>query len=458
MTLAMLASALVGVACGTGAAPPPIATVEPKPTVTPAPSVAPADAVAPAQAQASTFEFPPTRTPRPRPTPIPRADGDMTQAVLFHHTATLLEDGRVLVTGGQTTGSESSQVTITGFPPNGVVTAEIYDPSTGRWSPTSRMIDPRRHHGAVLLDDGRVLVSGALTEEFTNHPADAYITWVGSIGSTEVYEPSTETWSFVGDLPEETVRLIAWRYNRPAILFDVQEDGKVLAIGGLGPSAALYDPSSRTWASVAAPTAEGDYQERGWHTSALVGNGKVLYIGGWSRSGNRQLDSVGLYDPLTGSVSPTSSMSEDRYQASSIDLADGRVLVTGGYDWDGNERATLASAEVYDPSSGSWSGAGEMAMSRVGHTMTVLSDGRVLVVGDVLNRRTEIYDPSTDNWSEAADTIETREGHTATLLKDGRVLVAGGARGSPDQPFAVTSAEVYDPVTDTWTPSTEAAR
>ena len=95
-----------------------------------------------------------------------------------------------------------------------------------------------------------------------------------------------------------------------------------------------------------------------------------------------------------------------------------------------------------------------MAALRILHTMTVLSDGRVLVVGGGGNS-TEIYDPSRGIWSKAADTIEDREEHTATLLKDGRVLVVGGASG---QPFPTTSAAVYAPVADTWTPSTQAAR
>ncbi len=161
---------------------------------------------------------------------------------------------------------------------------------------------------------------------------------------------------------------------------------------------------------------------------------------------------------MTGSSSPTGSLIGRRALPTAVVLADGRVLVTGGFGG-GAAALSLASAEIYDPSSGTWSGTGGMATGRVQHMATLLSDGRVLVVGGVSNRATEIYDPSTENWSKAADTIERRgDGHTATLLMDGRVLVAGGASGSRLQPFDVTSAEVYDPVADTWTPSTEAAR
>ena len=379
----------------------------------------------------------------------------MTQAVLYNHTATLLMDGRVLVTGGQPVLEIIGQ---TGgpIPPAGLISAEIYDPSTGRWSLTGSMTDPRRLHGAVVLRDGMVLVSGGLTDEFTRDVAGAFVDYVFPIVSAEVYDPSTGTWSLIGDMPEDTVRLIGTQGNRPSILLESLENGKVLAVGGLGPSAALYDRSSNTWASAGGPTTSPDIRTRQWHTSALLGGGRVVYIGGWGDRG--QLDSVELYYPMTGSSSPTGSLIGRRALPTAVVLADGRVLVTGGFGG-GAAALSLASAEIYDPSSGTWSGTGGMATGRVQHTATLLSDGRVLVVGGVSNRATEIYDPSTENWSKAADTIERRgDGHTATLLMDGRVLVAGGASGSRLQPFDVTSAEVYDPVADTWTPSTEAAR
>ncbi len=198
-------------------------------------------------------------------------------------------------------------------------------------------------------------------------------------------------------------------------------------------------------------------------TSALLGNGKVLFVGGWD--GTAFMNSAELWDPLTGSSSTADNLIAPRVVPTATLLADGRVLVIGGYGEVSGSFGPLASAEIYDPSSVTWSGAGEMLTSRVGYTATVLSDGRVLVAGGasvpggVPDRATEIYDPSTGSWSRAADTIERRERYTATLLKDGRILIAGGAgtSGLGGRP-PLTSAEVYDPATDTWTPSTEAAR
>ncbi len=369
----------------------------------------------------------------------------MTQAVLYDHTATLLEDGRVLVIGGQTRATDGAYPPLP--PPPGVVSAEIYDPSTGRWSPTSPMSNSRTHHDAVMLEDGRVLVAGGLTDEFTLDGATGDPHYVFPIASAEVYDPSTEMWSGVGDMPEETVDLIGTQNNSPAVMLEMLEEGKVLAVGGLGPSAALFDASSGRWAA-AGEALSPEHRTRQWHTSIVLRNGRVLYIGGWT--GSVSMNSVELYDPLEGSSSSTGSMIVSRLGPTAAVLPDGTVLVTGSW--------SRASAEIYYPLSETWSEAEEMAMSRMDHTMTVLRDGRVLVVGGALTRKTEIYDPSTGTWSEAADLLEPRVGQTATLLDDGRVLVAGGATGSGSQPFPTTSAEVYDPADDTWTASTEAAR
>ena len=132
LTLIALGLTSVGIACGTGASAPPIATVAPPaaaaqaPLVAPTATVTPATAVAPAEAPASVFQFPATRTPRPTPTPIPRAEGDMTAATLYNHRATLLEDGRVLVTGGHAATTPFAYILA------GVKSSEIYDP--GYWA------------------------------------------------------------------------------------------------------------------------------------------------------------------------------------------------------------------------------------------------------------------------------------------------------------------------------------
>jgi hypothetical protein len=156
---------------------------------------------------------------------------------------------------------------------------------------------------------------------------------------------------------------------------------------------------------------------------------------------------------------------ERRDQTTTL-LWDGRVLVTGGRGRDG---APLASAEVYDPAAGEWSATGEMGTPRYGHTASVLIDGRVLVTGGSGCRRNcteadayataEIYDPVSETWSQTTNMAASRQGHAAAVLADGRVLVAGGRGidgGSADPPArfppSLRSSELYDPRTGHWSP------
>ena len=139
----------------------------------------------------------------------------------------------------------------------------------------------------------------------------------------------------------------------------------------------------------------------------------------------------------------------DRYLHTATLLPDGKVLVAGGRD---SNDQTLASAELYDPATGTWTATASMTEARNGHIATLLVDGRVLVVGGGIGSSTELYDPDTGTWTATGRTIEGRIYQSATLLPDGKVLVAGGYGGGSDPPTPIpASAALYDPLTELWT-------
>jgi WD40 repeat protein len=160
-------------------------------------------------------------------------------------------------------------------------------------------------------------------------------------------------------------------------------------------------------------------------TATLLPNGKVLAVGGVSATS-------ALYDPEKWTWSKTGSLVTARISHTATLLPNGKVLVLGGY----NDRDSyLASAELYDPASGTWSAAGSLATARRNHTAVLLPDGKVLVAGgDSRSGRlasAELYDPATGTSSATGFLAKPRDGHTATLLPDGKVLVAGGYCNAP---------------------------
>jgi streptogramin lyase len=215
--------------------------------------------------------------------------------------------------------------------------------------------------------------------------------------------------------------------------------GRVLVAGGWngGPlaSAELYDPTTTTGNWISTGSLAG---ARAQHIAALLSTGKVLVAGGDGVVNNTTtpLASAELFDPITGSWSPTSSMSTSRLLFAAATLANGKILVAGGK----TISAILNAAELYDPGSGMWSATGSMAVARGEHTATLLNDGTVLAAGGSSDPRSEVYDPTTGKWRVTGSMTSARSEHTATLLGSGSVVVAGGLNGT-----ASASAEVYSP-------------
>ncbi|WP_164002354.1 Kelch repeat-containing protein [Pyxidicoccus caerfyrddinensis] len=323
-------------------------------------------------------------------------------AARYSHTATLLKDGRVLVSGGQNLAGSA------------LALAEVYDPTSGTWSAISPMVVNRTLFTATLLDNGKVLVSGGWR-------SSTYLT------TAEVYDPTSGTWSATAPMASARRQHTATRLN----------NGKVLVSGGVNDSGGLaavevYDPASGTW-SVAASMASARYQ----HTATLLPNGKVLVSGGLSASGSH-LATAEVYDPASNTWSATAPMASSREDHAAALLPDGKVLVSGGFNG-----SPLAAAEVYNPASNTWSAAAPMASARYRHTATLLPNGKLLVAGGLntgVVALAEVYDPTSGTYSATAPMASARQLHTATLLNNGKVLTSAGITNVP-----LAAAELYTP-------------
>ncbi len=190
------------------------------------------------------------------------------------------------------------------------------------------------------------------------------------------------------------------------------------------------------------------------HVAMRLADGRVLVAGGIS--GITGLKSAELYDPTTGTWAVTGSMAWERIGLAAAPLPDGRVLVAGGarFNQACADPPAGNSTEIFDPATGAWTLTGNLTQSRTSGLAVALADGRVLFAGGgsrcgVVYATAEIYDPATGVWTATGAMNVARQSPAGVLLPDGRVLVAGGAGASPFPSLA--SAEIYDPATGAWT-------
>jgi hypothetical protein len=354
--------------------------------------------------------------------PWPSGSGSVTEIAAMRiarasQSATLLPSGKVLIAGGFSgSGGESNPYSST----------ELFDPHSGTFEQAASMSIGRSGHTATLLKNGKVLIVGGWTGRYQLRR------------SAELYDPSTNTFAPTGNL-------IVERAGNTATLLP---DGRVLIVGGEDrqedalASAELYDPDTGAF------TLTGSMAEpRGAHTATALKNGKVLIAGGGSGHYPSQnvYRSAELFDPATGKFTPAGQMTAARHKHAAILLSSGRVLIVGGSD-NRDWRGEYASAELYDPSAGSFTATGAMNSSRfkLPAAVALLPDGKALVAGG--GAFAELYDETTGTFTKIPGRLgAARFFASTTLLTGGRALITGGyAEGGNGLP-ATARAWLYQP-------------
>jgi Kelch motif len=302
----------------------------------------------------------------------------------------------------------------------------------GSFGPTGSMGTARYAAAAAPLPDGRVLVAGGYYDDVLG---DHYL------ASAEVFNPATGAFSSAGIGTMGTARRGAVAAPLP--------DGRILVAGGSYndgtehslASAEVFNPATGAFTAVNDMTVA-----RVRAAAAPLPDGRVLVLGG--NDGSDRLSSAEVFSPSTGAFTQVNDMTTDRAREAAAPLPDGRVLVAGGAA--GSSAAALQSAEVFDPATNSFSsaGIGAMGTARRAPAAAPLPDGRVLIAGgsngdfgEQYLASAEVFDPASNSFSSAGIGAMgvARTGAVAAGLPDGRVLVAGGYDGSA----RFSSAEIF---------------
>jgi galactose oxidase-like protein len=322
------------------------------------------------------------------------------------HTATLLPNGQVLVTGGENAAGKI------------LTSAELYNPATGKWTVTGSTATPRVSHTATLLTNGEVLVAGGIVGFNCSIAAGCMPIYTAI---AELYNPATGKWTTTGSMTTP-------RSSQGATLL---QNGQVLIAGGIQnfpgqttnspywlASAELYDPSKGTWSATG--TMNGPHAV----VATLLQNGQVLIADGSSGE---------LYHPFTGQWTLTAKMYYGQHTGvATALLTNGDVLIYG------NHLPSYAS-EFYNPFANTWMGTKGQATGAISNgPLALLGTGKVLLAGGSTKypggtTNCLLYDPSTNTWLFTGS-LKQLATHTLTRLLNGQVLAVGG-----------TDAELYTP-------------
>jgi hypothetical protein len=297
---------------------------------------------------------------------------------------------------------------------------QLYNPATGTFTATGALDGSNFGTTATLLQNGMVLIA------------------VQNNVHAELYDPTTGTFANTGNM-------ITARAAATATLL---HNGTVLIAGGayscgIGtscppPTAELYDPTAGTFSPNGGP-----FYAHSAGTATLLNNGMVLLAGGEPQGPNDTviLQAAELYDPSKGTFSgaPVTGLNTGRVNHTATLLNNGQVLIVGGEDINNHP---LASAELFDPTTGAFTFTGSMSTARVLQTATLLNNGQVLIVGGLDSNNNnlasaELYDPTTGTFTPTGSMNTTGEAGSATLLNNGTVLVTGGLND-------IDSAELYE--------------
>ncbi len=339
-----------------------------------------------------------------------------------YHTASLLNDGTVLMVGGSGSAEAIHRM------------AQRYVPASDSYQGAGALNTARMAHVAFTLPNGKVLVAGGFDLYSGASPFDP------AFKSTEIYDPSLSVFSPGPDMTVPRRHHVATQLK----------DSRVLITGGIqlqgsgfsaSPNTEIYDPATNIF-NVSNRMTDG----RWMHTATLLADGRVLIAGGRNNNCTANcpiysLNTAEIFDPVAGTFTPTGSMKISRYNHTATLLTDGRVLILGGETTEdlGTGIEEVGPAELYDPATGQFTKWTNLVLPRSSHSVTLLNNGKLWVVGglrlpSIATQRTEFFDPATGISVEGPQLAEFHARHSAIRLSNGKVLIFAGSNGNQPMP------------------------